>query len=279
MPSKRIFRLAYHASQSRNLRFRIHQLRDADAFAELSAVLYRRGYEYGGLFLNLPTDELKKGHQAPKEALPVDVSSLTSMDLLVLNTRPPMHDLSEEDKKRVPPGDNTLEDKVFQALKQYFDICARSRILLSKGIAERLPAKYENRAHIKFRQSHDGSYLKHRAYTDRLWQRPPRQMSTAFYLIQIPALWEDGPGLLNAFGMAGTETLVWNYILRTRFPHWVGRYEFLMAEVVPSKLPRQPTNLTFADDWKVTPILRIPLQTSDTQKPSVRSSSRQDRTK
>ena len=59
--------------------------------------------------------------------------------------------------------------------------------------------------------------------------------------------------------MAGTETLVWNYLLRTRFPEWVGSYQFLMAEVLPGKLPQQPTDLTFANEWKVTPILRLPL--------------------
>jgi hypothetical protein len=257
--SKRIFRLAYHASQTRNSRFRIHQLRDADAFVELSAVLYSRGYEYGGLFLNLPPEREEKRWRIQREARPVDVSSLTSGDLLVLNTRPPKHDRKEGDKKRVPSGDNSLEALIFEALKKYFKVCARSRILLSEEVADRLPEDYRNRAHIWFRQSHDGSYLKYRGYADDFWQKPTNLSLTAFYLLQIPALWEDGPGLLNAFGMAGTETLVWNYLLRTRFPDWVGPYQFLMAEVLPGKLPRQPTDLTFADAWEVTPILSIPL--------------------
>ncbi|HKC62405.1 MAG TPA: hypothetical protein VKB86_02150 [Pyrinomonadaceae bacterium] len=253
MSSKRIYRLAYHASQSKNLRFRIHQLRDGDAFAELAAVLYSRGYRYGGLFLNLPPDE-------PQQASPVDVSFLTSSDLLVLNTRPPLDDIEEDDKKRVPLGHTSLEADVFKALKLYFRTCARSHIKLSENVAEQLPADFRNRANIMFRQCYDGSYLKYRGYGDRFWQKPVDERLTAFYLIQIPSLWKGGPGLLAAFGMAGTETLAWNYLLRTRFQKWVGAYQFIMAEVVPSKLPKQPTDLTFADGWKVRPIIRIPLQ-------------------
>ena len=114
MSSKRLFRLAYHASQSKNVRFRIHQLRDGDAFSELAAALYSRGYRYGGLFLNLPPDE-------PEKELSVDVSSLTSADLLVLNTRPPIHDREEEVNRPVPESFTDLEKLIFQVLKRYFE--------------------------------------------------------------------------------------------------------------------------------------------------------------
>jgi hypothetical protein len=251
MSSKRLFRLAYHASRSKDPRFRIHQLRDGDAFVELASVLYSRGYEYGGLFLNPPTDK-------PKNAPPVNISSLTALDLLVLNTRPPLHDIEEEVKRPVRPSYTRLENRIFRTLKQYFKICSRSHILLEKPIAEQLDNDYKNRANILFRESLDGSYLKYRGYGDKFWQKSEGERLTAFYLIQIPSLWKNGPGLLAAFGMAGTETLAWNYLLRTRFPKWIGSYQFLMAEVLPAKLPRKPTDLTFANEWKVTPILRLP---------------------
>ena len=253
MSSKRIFRLAYHTSQSKNVRSRIHQLRDGDAFSELAAALYSRNYSYGGLFLNLPPDE-------PERVSSVDVSFLTSLDLLVLNTRPPVHDIEEEVNRPVPESHTDLEERIFQAVQRYFEKCSRSHILLAKPIAKQLPSQFRNRANIMFRQNLNGSYLKHRAYGERLWQKPAVEGLTAFYLIQVPHLWEGGPGLLAAFGMAGTETLAWNYLLRTRFPHWIRTYEFLMAEVLPAKLPPLPTDLSFADNWDVKPILSIPFR-------------------
>jgi hypothetical protein len=253
MPFKRIFRFAYHTSKSSDSRFRIHQLRDGDAFVQLSAALYGRGYEYGGLLLNLPSD-------GPTEAPQVDVSFLTSSDLIVLNTRPPINDQEAEIKRPVRRSYTSLENDIFKALQQrYFRWCARSRIILSEAIAKQLPPAFKDRADVQFHSSHDGSYLRYRGYNDRLWQRPPAdEKLTAYYLIQIPSLWPSGPGLLAVFGMAGTETLAWNYLLRTRFLSWIDSYQFLMAEVSPRRLPDQPTDLSFADDWQVTPILTIP---------------------
>jgi hypothetical protein len=143
-------------------------------------------------------------------------------------------------------------------LKAYFDKCARSRVRLSEKIARRLPEAFRQRADIRFHEYTDGSYLSYRGYDDRFWQKRIDTNRTAFYLVRIPALWEGGPGLLAAFGMAGTETLVWCHLLRTRFPEWVGSYEFLMAEVVPGGLPQQPADLSFARGWGITPVLQIP---------------------
>ncbi len=257
MSPKRIFRLAYHAAQNSASRFRIHQLRDGDAFAELSPILFARGYEFGGLLLNLPPGN--------KHALRhIDVSHLTASDLLVLNTRPPVHDEKMGVNRPVLTSHNTLEAEIFHALDPYyFEICARSQMLLSESMADKLLSGFKDRANILFRMNRDGSYLKHRGRRDRYWQKlPDEKKLTAAYLIQIPQLWEDGPGLLAAFGMAGTETLAWNYLLRTRFQDWIGCYQFLMAEIVPGQLPADPTSLSFADQWEVTPILTVPLLAS-----------------
>jgi hypothetical protein len=255
MSSKRVFRLAFHSSHSNDLRRRIHQLRDGDAFVEISPVLYARGYEYGGLVLNLPPGESGKVYD-------VDVSFLTSSDLLVVNTRPPLHDVEEEDKKRVATSSTNLEEKLFDAVKSYLVKCARSRVKLSETMAGQLSEGYRDRAHIWFHEYTDGSYIKYRGLHDKAWQTPSGPDRTAFYLIRIPEIWEGGPGLLVAFGMSGTETLVWSYLLRTRFPDWVLSYEFLIAEAVPGILPQQPSDLSFADSWEVTPILQLPFSRS-----------------
>ena len=268
MSPKRIFRLAYPTQQS----IRIHQLRDADAFVELSQVLYASGYEFGGLLLNRPAGGSTKAH-------PVDVSALTSSDLLVLNTRPPLDDKEEEDKKFVQSSDSSLEEIVFGALRHYFDKCARSRVRLSQPVARQLPDLYKQRADITFREYTDGSYLKYRGHSNRYWQKPNLPNLSAFYLVQTPAIWQGGPGLLAAFAMSGTETLIWNYLLRTRFPEWVGSCQFLMAEVELGKPPRQPGDLSFANDWKIEPILQMPFTTKPISSEKSSSATKQNRTK
>ena len=252
MSPKRIFRVAFHASPGKDIkRSRIHQLRDGDAFAEVSPLLYSAGYEYGGLLLNLPTSET----DVPPE---IDLSFLSSSDLLVVNTRPPLDDRDSEDKKRVPSSRTNLEDAMFEALRSYLATCARSRIRLSKAIARQLPESFRDRALIWFYEYTNGTYYRYRWPDDDNWQKPGSPKRTAFYLIRIPAIWKGGPGLLVAFGMSGTDTLLWSYLLRTRFPEWILSHEFLMAEAVPGVIPRYPTDLSFAADWRVTPILQIP---------------------
>src|SRR6267143_479448 len=107
MSPKRIFRFAYHTSLNDKSELRLHQLRDGDAFAELSAPFYSKGYEYGGLLLNLPSE---KEADAPH----FDVSSLTSSDLVLLNTRPPIHDIDQENKHPVRRSYTLLERHIFE---------------------------------------------------------------------------------------------------------------------------------------------------------------------
>lgn len=251
MSSKRIFRFAYHTSLSNRSRFRIHQLRDGDAFAELSAAL-SRDYEYGGLLLNLPSEKTE-----PR--IPVDTSFLTSADLVVLNTRPPIDDIDEGDRHYVSRSYNSFEQDIFNALKpRYFERCARSHITLSRALARQLPEKFKDRANMLFHQNINGSYISYGEYAAEPSQSPADQRLTAAFLIQIPAIREGGPGLLAAFGLAGIETLAWNYLLRTRFREWLDCYQFVMAEILPRRAPRKPTDLSFIEQWEVAPILSIP---------------------
>jgi len=157
-----------------------------------------------------------------------------------------------------------LENKIFAALRPgYLQKCARSEIILPEVIAKQLHSNFRNKAYIQFHRSQDSSYMRYRGYEDEFWSRPRAdEKRTAVYLIQLPAIWPGGPGLLAAFGMAGTETLVWNYLLRTRFLEWIDSYQFLIAEVLLRDLPDRPIDLSFADDWEVTPMLSIPFSQS-----------------
>jgi hypothetical protein len=238
MSSKRIFRFAYHASQISDVRMRTHQVRDADAFLELLPLLNRKGYRYEHLLLN-PPSERRKG--API----VDLSIFRSSDLLVLTTRPPIHDKKAGDKRRIRRSYTNLEKLVFASLKpKYFKFCARSNIILSKAVARRLAPDFKQKADMLFHSAVGSSYVRYRALGERLWQIPPADdKRTAVFLIQVPAIWPGGPKLLVTFSMAGTETLIWNYLLRKRFSRWLNSYRFLMAELVLQDIPKKPVDL------------------------------------
>jgi hypothetical protein len=254
MSPKRVFRLAYHTSLSGDTRLRMHQLRDGDAFLHLLPLLIKREYEFEGLLLNLPS-------AGPKTAPEVDVSFLTSSDLVVLNTRPPIDDKRARVRRPVRWSYTKLENLIFAALKpRYLDFCARSQVTLPEAIARELKPGFENKADIQFHSSQDSSYLRYSGFEEKVWHKPLKsEKRTSVYLIQLPAIWSGGPGLLASFGMAGTETLIWNYLLRTRFQEWLDSYQFLIAEVLLQEIPKQPLDLSFCDNWEVTPMLYIPL--------------------
>ena len=122
MSSKRVFRFAYHASQISDVRMRMHQGRDADALLELLPVLNQKGYRYEGLLLNPPSE---KREDAPV----VDISFLSASDLVVLTTRPPLHDIEAGDKRPIRRSFTNLEELIFAALRpKYLAWCVHGRL-------------------------------------------------------------------------------------------------------------------------------------------------------
>jgi hypothetical protein len=131
MPKRRFFRFSYYTPETKAGRgLRLHQLRDGDAFIELAAVLHEYGHEYGKLILNFP---------APSAAptTPVDTSFLTASDLLVLTTRPPLHDAVRHLKHPIRRSHTSLEDCVLTAFAAYFEVCARDQVKLAGPLAAR----------------------------------------------------------------------------------------------------------------------------------------------
>src|SRR5436305_12890145 len=143
----RFFRFSYHAPKEEDRQLRPHQVRDGAAFAELTARLYSNGYDYGGLLLNYPADDLQQTVQ-------IDTSFLRPDDLLVLTTRPPLDDEKHRDHKQLKRSHTSLEEQIFETLRRYFEICARSHIRLSRLVAEQL-GNFANRADIEFFQKAD----------------------------------------------------------------------------------------------------------------------------
>ena len=84
-----------------------NRTRDADAALALNRALCARGFELGETIINYPA---KPRQTAP---IAIDESFLKPGDLIVLTTRPPIHDLADGVRGRIDRGFTTLEDEVF----------------------------------------------------------------------------------------------------------------------------------------------------------------------
>lgn len=247
--AKRFYWFSYYIARKGGRDLRLHQLRDGAAFAELAMVLAAQRYKYDGLVLNYPS----------KTPVEIDFSFLNSNDVLVLTTRPPLDDEEAEESKRVEMSHTTLEGRIFEALRYYFRVCTRSQIALSESMAKCLPAKYANRAVIEFRRhglaTTSSAAITGYSRTGLHWTKPAEPNLTAVYTVYTPPMWPRGPKLIVSFGMAGTEGLVWAYLLRTQFPELLSSPRFFMAEMSTTPINKSPHDLTFAKDWKVDIVL------------------------
>ncbi len=244
-------RLVYHFSYPESPsqgRPRLHDLRDGDAFAELMAPLYDHQFRYGGLLFNFPdpTHTLRPQDFDPS-------------DLIVLSTRPPLND-DEFDRKYIRRSGTPMESAILNAVHRYFDVCRRSRITLAKALAPQL--KFLNRGEINFTMHQGAYYRRHRTpyisnREEHRWQYMEEgEVKTAAFLL-LTKLTEAGPTLLTAFGMDGNSTLIWCYLLRTKYPDLLRSERFVMAEITAAPLPQRPHNLSFADDWQVDFLLNL----------------------
>lgn len=237
--------------------------RDDCAVRELMSAQSRKGYVYGESIFNMPPDQPppmgRGGRVRSEDLVPVDLSFVSAGDLLLQATRPPLDDAVHEDRKRIERGYTLLEETLFEVWRQYFDFCCRSRIELSRHVVEHLREGYEDRAAIKFYQHWHCGYLKHKSRDSRRWNEPPNSRLTAAFLLRVDEVWAGGPGYLAAFGMDGTATQAWNYLLHREMPQWLDRPGFTMVELECAPVPKRTHNLRWAHDWKVEPVAHIPL--------------------
>lgn len=251
MAEKRVFRFSYLCDQRADRPLAQHKLRDADAYCEIAAVLWEKKFRNGGLLINFPKEAY------PEDKTIEETRFLSSTDLLVLTTRPPLDDKPFKHRRFVTPSGTKFEQtKLFPVLRRYLRHCSRVEVTLSEELASSLTDGYVNRASLEFYQSAEAGYKSCGSYDKHPTGCEPRdEKATATYLLHTPPLWKGGPRLLTAFGMSGTMGLVWAYTLRTRFPEFVDdKPRFVMAEIVPSTPIPPPAQMTlgFADDWKAT---------------------------
>lgn len=208
-------------------------------------VLIGLGYEYGGLILNSP------GRRRTPQ--------LKSEDLVVLTTRPPLDDPhSEGERRRISQSGTPLEKRILKAARGSFATCKRSIIKLSPDAASRLAPRFANRGWMEFRvysreepaPSYSGYHNPYgRTRKARQHHKPADPNATATFLLITPL--QGGGTLINAFGMNGVTTLIWCYLLRTRFPHLLQTNGLTMAEIIMRPLPDLPPDLAFAERWRV----------------------------
>jgi hypothetical protein len=244
MFERRCFRFAYLTPGRKGRERRPFQLRDGEAALFLMRALMEHGYRYAGPIFNYPS--------AGPDLIPSDVGFLRETDLILLVTRPPMHDWELPDKKGIPRSYTMLEACIFKALERWFKRCARSEILLAEESAA-ISAEIAMRQSIAFRQNGGAMYQTYGSPIRREWTqfRWPHPLTAAF-LVYAEHAWPGGPALLAAFGMGGTETLVWCYQLANRFRHLLFTTPFAMAELRTGPIAGCPTSIEFADEWEVT---------------------------
>jgi len=255
MDSPNFYRFSYYTPEQDD-RHLLHHLRDGDASMELSEVLRDKGYRYGGLVLNYPVDDRKypPGYSIPRRC--VDDAFLKPSDLLLLTTRPALDDRVDPARSYINRSYTTLEDKVFKALRQYFQHCSRTHVLLSEYVMHKY-AQVGERFNIQFRQNQTQNQTQNpkqnlgSVYDSINRHKPPSSNLTAMYMVFIERAWENGPKLLCAFGMGGPETLIWAYLLRTKFHDLVASQEFVMAEMEERPILPGCDKLDEVKDWNV----------------------------
>jgi hypothetical protein len=181
-----------------------HRLRDGSMILDLSPKLYSSGYQFGGVLLNLPPEVPDRRRQPSKP-------NLTSSDLLVLPTRPPLDD-DPQDRRTIVKSCTPLETHVHEAIRRFFRYLDRGTATLSDEAVAKLEPEQRNFGSIVFSIFGGGEV---RYLTGAGEERTLPASTTVAFLASCPSIGTGGPRLLAAFGAGGRETLAWGFLLRT----------------------------------------------------------------
>jgi hypothetical protein len=237
------------------------QIRDGGAFMELAEPLRDYGWKFETLICNYPYRE-GEGILVPGRE---KFSFLAPGDCLVQTTRPPLNDHETRNRKRIQRSCSHLEKAVFGELRYFFDHICREQLRLSTRLIDRLVvvkgvSKQEIVSRYHFRQTHDARI----ARTGTIdFSRRDRVHDTGDYrslgvFLHLPAIGGYGCRLIVSFGMGGLETQVWNGIIRKRFPEWLDRPGFVLAEMDLNRCPARPETFDFVETVPVRMILDEP---------------------
>jgi hypothetical protein len=226
---------------------RLVLIKDATPLLLLAAMASRLGYELGSLHFDFPPGR----RDADPAPLPVGLSAGPG-DLLASAGRICTHPEPERyEPKPLPPPYTELGQHLAAAWRPFFREITRSHCWLAPELAAALPGGYEDRRSIWFSQR-EGSRF--RELCGRSYQGEPR---TAVFALRVAELWPGGPGYLGAFGLDGTISLVWAYLLSARHEELIREPGFAMVELSGCQIPKRPTDLEFALDWKAEVVLHV----------------------
>jgi hypothetical protein len=234
-------RFAYSMPLRSGEESKLFKIRDGAAFSEITAPLTKMGHEYGQIIYNAPFNP-KKDTELGREHF----KFIAAGDLLVLSTRPPLDDARHGDKRQMLASCSHLEKQVFKECRKHLTICSRSHVQLAKKFG----AKCE-KADLVFHQNKSARLKYYKGPKDlRNVNVPKKDAINVVFFLRTRSIPQYGCGLLAAFGMGGWETLIWNRIIRTRFPEWVNRPAFIVAELDIGTIPARPVTLEFVDQVK-----------------------------
>jgi hypothetical protein len=242
---------------------RPHELRDADAFVEVSHALTKLGHEYCGLIINYPKEPPKQDFSESR------IRSLSAQDFIVLTTRPPLNDSSQTGNVKVVRRSHTeLEHLIFDSIRRYFATCSRDEIQLDDPTC--LRDEFKNRAdlryYVKTNRGHprfESAY--HARENEKQFASFDPNVTTAGYLLHTAPIalrsGKRGPRVLACFGVSGTIGLILAYLLRTQpFDPFVGLFDRILAKPAlamveitvpePDPIPRPFEDLSFSTKWK-----------------------------
>jgi hypothetical protein len=221
-------------------------------------------FRYSGTLFNLPDVNFRNRRGATKAADLV-IPNVTKRHVLVLPTRPPIHDrVFDGTSPRILRSETNLEKNVLFVLKKFFLArCTRSEVAIRDeiiSVARQARVDVVNPA--RFHQ---------RRFLDRgptFVKRSNRKKAyTAAYLAFVPAGttiapqrcdgcdipgWKGGPAIFAAWGMSGVETLCWHCILAHKFSERVidilgsKQAHFVMAELENPKVAQREVSSHFA---------------------------------
>lgn len=229
-----------------NIENTLHMLRDADPYIYIHDAIVRRSekYEYGGLIFNLPkTAYVRKIGEHPVTQGPVfepielsDEGPLFDLlrleDLIISTTRPTEPDYSQVGRRQYGRSGSDLEDDIQRTYERAFQRCNRDEVELHRKIVRELRPEQFPFYHVKF-EAHGGAKC-----TELGGKNQSGDLFSIGYVTYTPRISErTKPGMLTVFGIDGTSTLIWAYLvgrkqgdrllgmIERREPRlWVGRF-------------------------------------------------------
>jgi hypothetical protein len=237
---RRFFRLTYS-----NARLdedpKLFKDRDGVAFCELASAFYKIGYDFGTTIHFYPDDE-RKLSEFPK---------FQPQDVLVLATRPPLHDKVAMKRRRkvIHAARTELEAALFAELSKHLEYCTRKHVELTKQSANRLRSDAGSKWQSLELFEYTNAEIKMHYVGPEPVKPPKNHHSTVAFFLRANAVRGLNCNFIASFGMDGYGTLIWNRIIRKQFPHWLDQPGFIMAELVfKQPIPPKPLTPEFIDD-------------------------------